>query len=568
MVAPPADLPARERSPPPRDSPPVQLPEDDFFDDPPPVDSFTERLRVWLSRHANLFNDVFTIPSLHRIVQHITPTNFRTFVAQHYRSAPAPQPIPHDNMRPMIRAWTNEGVRLRFTTDVPHHRSVSTYAPPNTHMAQLLEDELLALVAKGHLRPVARSEAVVTHPVFAVPKDSHTLDKIRLVYDARFLNDYIDCPHFSLPRIPDSIRHLPRGSWSFVSDISSGYHHVPIHPDSQQFLGLHWKGQTFVWTVLPFGLNVAPFIFQKWLESYIHAFKRSRPLSTLQYIDDILVTCKTKQEAEFQKSELLSFFTRHNIKHNPNKTSEPKTKFRYLGYTIDSVDGTVSIDDARLAQIRRIFDYIRVARRVTRKFLQKLCGLLNWSRRGCRSISNLVATWYDEISKNKFIARPDTRHMDEILRKLGTPTNFRVPIKQYRIYTDATLHQGAYILPTGRQIIFPIPDEYSTSSFRAEFYTSYVAIMASISRRRCIKLWTDNQGSRFALAKGTSHVPSVHRLLYRLHDKLEKNDCRLIVDWIPSEENPADAPSRMTRIAAAMSPFCDWVMPSRATGVT
>jgi hypothetical protein len=55
-------------------------------------------------------------------------------------------------------------------------------------------------------------------------------------------------------------------------DPKSGYHHIDIHPCSQTFLGFGWKipeDESFTYyqfTVLPFCLSTAPFVFTKCLK--------------------------------------------------------------------------------------------------------------------------------------------------------------------------------------------------------------------------------------------------------------------------------------------------------------
>ena len=44
-------------------------------------------------------------------------------------------------------------------------------------------------------------------------------------------------------------------------DIESAYRIVPVHPDDRHLLGMRWRGETYVDTVLPFGLRSAPKIF-------------------------------------------------------------------------------------------------------------------------------------------------------------------------------------------------------------------------------------------------------------------------------------------------------------------
>ena len=46
-------------------------------------------------------------------------------------------------------------------------------------------------------------------------------------------------------------------------DLKDGFHHVPIAKQFKKYLGIYWKGQYFVWQVLPFGVSYAPYYFHK-----------------------------------------------------------------------------------------------------------------------------------------------------------------------------------------------------------------------------------------------------------------------------------------------------------------
>ena len=77
----------------------------------------------------------------------------------------------------------------------------------------------------------------------------------------------------------------------FSFDIKSGYHHVPIFPPHQSFLGFSWfyKGKTkyFCFWVLPFGLSSAPYIFTKVFTPLV-AYWRQQGIHTVVYLDDVL----------------------------------------------------------------------------------------------------------------------------------------------------------------------------------------------------------------------------------------------------------------------------------------
>jgi len=69
----------------------------------------------------------------------------------------------------------------------------------------------------------------------------------------------------------------------------TSYHH--------QHLGMHWQGQTYVWTHLPFGLSASPYIFCKTLRETITLLRR-RGIRVNCYMDDLLILGRTKEECE------------------------------------------------------------------------------------------------------------------------------------------------------------------------------------------------------------------------------------------------------------------------------
>jgi hypothetical protein len=54
-----------------------------------------------------------------------------------------------------------------------------------------------------------------------------------------------------------------------VTHIKSGYHHIKIAKEYQKYLGIRWKGHAYVWTKLPFGLNLSAFYFVKIVRIFI-----------------------------------------------------------------------------------------------------------------------------------------------------------------------------------------------------------------------------------------------------------------------------------------------------------
>ena len=73
-------------------------------------------------------------------------------------------------------------------------------------------------------------------------------------------------------------------------DLESGHHHLNIFPEQQSYLGFSWvmldgNTQLFMFTVLPFGLSLAPYIFTKLFRPLVKHW-RSQSIHSVVYLDD------------------------------------------------------------------------------------------------------------------------------------------------------------------------------------------------------------------------------------------------------------------------------------------
>jgi len=93
-----------------------------------------------------------------------------------------------------------------------------------------------------------------------------------------------------------------RSHWGGTCDLSSAYHHVDMHKDSTPFLVFEWAGGFYRFTVLPFGLSTAPWLFTKLFGPCVR-FLRSPGMSLaptlglLSYLDDVAFGAPTAREA-------------------------------------------------------------------------------------------------------------------------------------------------------------------------------------------------------------------------------------------------------------------------------
>ena len=96
--------------------------------------------------------------------------------------------------------------------------------------------ELKRLLKIGCIREVSKSEACIISPLGVV---SNT-DKNRLILDLRFVNSLLKSYRFKYEDLRTFRDIFQSGDWFFKFDYKSGYHHVDILPQHQQYLVFAW----------------------------------------------------------------------------------------------------------------------------------------------------------------------------------------------------------------------------------------------------------------------------------------------------------------------------------------
>ena len=89
---------------------------------------------------------------------------------------------------------------------------------------------------------------------------------------------------------------IQKGDWLTKLDLKDAYLTVPVHPGYQKYLKFHWQGQQWQFTVLPFGLNSAPYIFTKLMKPVV-ATLRKLGIRVVLYLDDMLLMANSQDRA-------------------------------------------------------------------------------------------------------------------------------------------------------------------------------------------------------------------------------------------------------------------------------
>ncbi|KAI0216624.1 hypothetical protein LSAT2_031375, partial [Lamellibrachia satsuma] len=96
---------------------------------------------------------------------------------------------------------------------------------------------------------------------------------------------------YPLPRVNDLYASLAGGETFSKLDLRHAYLQLPLDEGSREYVTINTHKGLFRYTRLPYGISVAPSIFQRALECVLADIPR-----VCIFLDDILVTGKTREE--------------------------------------------------------------------------------------------------------------------------------------------------------------------------------------------------------------------------------------------------------------------------------
>ena len=249
--------------------------------------------------------------------------------------------------------------------DVPHFLRV----PADTELRNLLNAGVLERVE---------------HPTdwcskaFFVPKPNSDPLKARLVADFRQLNRGLRKFHWPSESSSQLLRHLnPKARVWACLDATSGYHQVPVHPDSQDLLTVCTQLGRYKYTRLPMGVTTS----SAWFNIVTDGDVRFQSEVYKKNEDDLLVEGAkrhNRKPIEALEDDLVPFLEhceKKNIKLNPEKfIISEEVVFGGVKISKETIknNDVVFLDpaDGRIAALTEL------ATPRNKKELQSACGLL------------------------------------------------------------------------------------------------------------------------------------------------------------------------------------------------
>jgi hypothetical protein len=184
----------------------------------------------------------------------------------------------------------------------------------DNHIDKLLEADI-----------IAPSASPWSSPVVLVSKKT---GGSRLAIDYRALNEVTISDAYPLPRIDDALEFLSGAKYLTTLDCYSGFHQVPLDPDSRPLTAFITSRGLYEFKRLPFGVKQGPSCFARLMNFVLSGLLFS---SAMIYLDDVLVAGKTFEEMLSRLEDVFVRLRQYSVKLKLKKCNFGCHELPFLG---------------------------------------------------------------------------------------------------------------------------------------------------------------------------------------------------------------------------------------------
>ena len=298
-----------------------------------------------------------------------------------------------------------------------------------------IEQQTAEMLESGLIKP---SSSMWSSPCVLVKKKN---DTYRMCIDYRKLNTCTKQISFPIPLLTDVWDALAENNPGIFSllDLKSGFHQIPMHPDSMDKTAFVTHQSQYSYTRLPFGLKNASNSYQMVMNE---VFRGMTWKYLMVYIDDILIYSRNFEEHLTHLQNVFDRLKQANLKLHPQKCNFALEKIVYLGHIL-SKEG-IAVDEKKIKAVTE-WPIPKTVKDV-RAFL----GFCGYYRRFVKDFAKIAAPLNNLLKKDTvFLWNAECQAAFQTLRDAMTTT----PILSYPqmdqpfiLTTDASTHAIGYVL--------------------------------------------------------------------------------------------------------------------------
>ena len=419
-------------------------------------------------------------------------------------------------------------------------------------ISEILKD----LGKKGVIEKCNSCEFEFISGIFLVPKPDGSN---RLILNLKNLNSFIDTHHFKLEDGRTVTRLMSKNCYMSKLDLKDAYYLVSIHISSRKYLRFEFEETLYEFTCLPFGLNIAPFIFTKMLKPVV-SYLRELGLLSVIYLDDILLLADTYDECLRNVTLSKSLLQDLGFIINYEKSDLiPSQACSYLGFIYNSREMTVGLPIKKRQKIKDIVN-LKLNQEIKIKEFARILGVL---------VSSCVAVNYGWVytkasERAKYLALEGNNNnydckmivtkeiIDELKWWNGIDKLSKNPIREttfeLEIFTDASLSGWGAFCNGQRANGHWRQDERSHFINHLELLAAYFGLKVFANdRKNCqIILRIDNTTAICYINRmGGVQYENLSKIAKTIWQWCEKRNIWIFASYIASKDNiEADFESR------------------------
>ena len=224
-------------------------------------------------------------------------------------------------------------------------------------------DELLRIKAVESCIP---TKDQFCSSIFLVQKPN---GEYRFILNLKKLNQFMLPEHFKLEDYRTVCKLIQKDDNMATIDLKNAYYMIKIDLKYRKYLRFYNDGKLYQFTVLPFGLCTAPFLFTKIFKPILSVI-RKRGIRVVQYLDDTCIIAKSYSECKNQVNYILNLFENLGFLVNYKKCNIiPKTECKFLGFIFNSEVMIISIDQEKRLRVIELLSKLK--HRISIRFLAK-----------------------------------------------------------------------------------------------------------------------------------------------------------------------------------------------------
>lgn len=419
-------------------------------------------------------------------------------------------------------------------------------------------------------------------------------EKPRLIWDGRYLNLWQRKVPFTMERATLCPHLVIDGAFMWTLDHHSGFHHVPINIDEQTFFGFAGPdGTLYVSTVMNFGWRHAPYIYNTLTHAAL-SFLRLLNLRLLYYTDDIWGTSHRGNDRHdavtlWRAANLSAFlsvllFTALGYFLSPKSRLCPTRLCTFLGLDVDSIFHRFSIPPLKLDKFLALLLEIMAARCIRFRQLERVAGKAMSFALALPGAMFFVRGLFRDLARlrvsgrNTLTLTADTDCYSDLAAWLDIrtwhdesvstwPTGHHTTILLFSDASSGTFGRGRFtngvalgVEPRWGGTLHrgnDMPVLEAAGYFPLRHRDAHINVLEAIARFYVLEAFAsflygarvvsgiDNLTARRYFVRDGGRDPVSNEYALRTFRLQRRLGCHLAdVDYVPSKENPADAPSR------------------------